>query len=75
MKIIVKRIEIYVRIVTIQTEKIYKNNEKKRKFDDSVNNIEKTKIDYVNNKINVPTHENHAHVVIVQEMWAKPITC
>ena len=29
-----------------------------------MNNIEKPKIDNVNNKINVPTHENHACVVI-----------
>ena len=40
--------------------KKYKNNEKKRKYDDSMNNIEKPKID----KINVPKYENHRHVVI-----------
>ena len=37
-------------------------NKKKRKTDDSVNNIEKPKIDVVNN--NVSTYENHRHVVI-----------
>ena len=42
--------------------KKYKSNEKKRKTDDSVNNIEKPKIDNVNN--NVSTYENHRHVVI-----------
>ena len=40
------------------------NNEKKRKYDDSMNNIEKPKIDNVNKKINVLTYENHAYVVI-----------
>ena len=40
------------------------NNEKKRKCDDSVNIIEKPKIDNVNNKINVSKYENHAYVVI-----------
>ena len=29
-----------------------------------MNNIEKPQTDNVNNKINVPTHENHAYVVI-----------
>ena len=29
-----------------------------------MNNIKKPKIDHVNKKINVPTHENHAYVVI-----------
>ena len=42
--------------------KKYNNNEKKRKTDDSVNNIEKPKIDNMNN--NVSTCENHRHVVI-----------
>ena len=41
------------------------NKEKKRKFDDSVNKIEKPKIDNVNNKNNtVSKYENHRHVVI-----------
>ena len=40
------------------------NNEKKRKVDDSVNKIEKPKIDNINIKINVPKYENHRHVVI-----------
>ena len=45
--------------------KKYNNKEKKRKFDDSVNKIEKPKIDIVNNKNNiVSTYENHRHVVI-----------
>ena len=47
-----------------KNRKIYNNNEKKRKYDDSMINIEKPQIDNVNNKINVPTHENHAYVVI-----------
>ena len=42
--------------------KKYTINEKKRKADDSVKNIEKPKIDNVNN--NVSTYENHRHVVI-----------
>ena len=42
--------------------KKYTNNEKKRKTDDSVRNIEKPKIDNVNN--NVSTYENHRHVMI-----------
>ena len=33
--------------------KKYNNKEKKRKFDDSVNKIEKPKIDNVNNKNNI----------------------
>ena len=45
--------------------KKYNNKEKKRKFDDSVNKIEKPKIDNVNNKNTiVSTYENHRHVVI-----------
>ena len=44
--------------------KKYTNNEKKRKYDDSLKNIGKPKIDNVNNKINVPKYENHRHVVI-----------
>ena len=44
--------------------KKYHKNEKKRKYDDSMNNVEKPKIDNVNNKINVPTHENQTYVVI-----------
>ena len=43
-------------------QKKYTINEKKRKTDDSVKNIEKPKIDNVNN--NVSTYENHRHVVI-----------
>ena len=39
-------------------------NEKERKYDGSMNNIEKPKIDNVSNKINVPKYENHAYVVI-----------
>ena len=41
--------------------KKYNNNEKKRKYDDSMNNLEKPKIDHVNNKINVPEYENHGY--------------
>ena len=44
--------------------KNYKNNEEKRKYDDSMNKIEKPKIGNVNNKINVQHYENHAYVVI-----------
>ena len=45
--------------------KKYNNKEKKRKFDDSVNKIEKPKIDNVNNKNNfVSKYENHRYVVI-----------
>ena len=46
--------------------KKYNNKEKKRKFDDSVDKIEKPKIDNVNNNNNdiVSTYENHRHVVI-----------
>ena len=41
------------------------NKEKKRKFDDSVNKIERPKIDNVNNKNNILSkYENHRHVVI-----------
>ena len=39
-------------------------DEKKKKHDDSVNNIEKPKIGNVNIKINVPKYENPCHVVI-----------
>ena len=46
------------------TRKKYNNREKKRKTDDSVNKIEKSKIDNVNNKINDLTLENHRHVII-----------
>ena len=42
----------------------YNNKEKKRKYDDSVNNIEQPKIGNVNNKINDLTNENHRHVII-----------
>ena len=42
--------------------KKYTINEKKRKTDDSVRNIEKPKIDNVNN--NVSTYENRANVII-----------
>ena len=41
---IVKKIEIYVRVVTIQIEKKYTINEKKRKTDNSVKIIEKPKM-------------------------------
>ena len=61
-KIIVREIEIYGRIVTKEKEKKYNNNEKKRKTDDSVNNIEKPKIDNINK--NVSTYESHRHVII-----------
>ena len=44
--------------------KKYNNKEKIRKYDDSVNNIEKPKIGNVNNKINDLTNENHRQVVI-----------
>ena len=66
MKIIVKKIEKFVRIVTIQIEKKCYNNEKKRKFDDSVNKIEKPNIDNVNNTNNniVSNFEKHAKVII-----------
>ena len=40
------------------------NNEKKRKHDDSLNKIEKPKIDNVNNKINFSKYENHSYIVI-----------
>ena len=42
--------------------KEYTINEKKRKTDDSVRNIEKPKIDNVNN--DVSTYKNHRHVII-----------
>ena len=42
--------------------KKYNNNEKKRKYDDSLNNIEKPKIDKINN--DVSKYENHAYVVV-----------
>ena len=41
--------------------KKYNNKEKKRKFDDSVNKIEKPKINKINN---VSTYENRANVII-----------
>ena len=45
--------------------KKYNNKKKKIKFDDSVNKIEKPKIDNVNNKNNIVSkHENHRHIVI-----------
>ena len=46
--------------------KIYNNNEKKKKFDDSVNEIEKPKIDNVKNANNniVSNFENPANVII-----------
>ena len=43
--------------------KKYNNNEKKSKVVNSVNNIEKPKIDNVNNS-NILTYENHRHVII-----------
>ena len=43
--------------------KKYNNNRKKRKNDDSMNNIEKPKIDKINNN-NVSTYEIRANVVI-----------
>ena len=58
-----------------------KNNEKKRKFVDSVNNIEKPKIDNVrekrsnDNNPNVSTYEKHANVVIGPRNVGKIITC
>ena len=66
MKISVRKLEIYVRIVIIQIEKIYNDKEKKRNFDDSVNKIEKLKIDNVNitNSNIFSKFENHAYVVI-----------
>ena len=67
MKIILGKIEIYVRIVIIQIEKKYNNKkEKKRKFDGSVNKIEKPKIDNVNNTNSniISKFENHRHVII-----------
>ena len=45
-----------------KNRKKYNNNEKKRKTDDSVNNIEKPKIDNMNNIVS--TYENHRHVII-----------
>ena len=44
--------------------KKFNNKEKKRKYDDSVNNLEKPKIGNGNNKINDLTNENHARVII-----------
>ena len=44
--------------------KKYNNKEKKRKYDDSMNNIEKPKIGNVNNKIIDLTNENQANVII-----------
>ena len=45
--------------------KKYNNKKKKKRFDDSVNKIEKPKIDIVNNKNNiVSNYENHRHVII-----------
>ena len=44
--------------------KKYNNKEKNRKYDDSVNNLEKPKIGNGNNKINDLTNENHACVII-----------
>ena len=44
--------------------KSYNNNEKKKKQNDSRNNIEKRKINNVNNTNIVPKYENHAFVVI-----------
>ena len=45
--------------------KKYNNKEKKRKFDDSVNKLEKLKIDNVNIKNNIVSkYENHRYVVI-----------
>ena len=44
--------------------KKYINNEKKKKYDGSMNNIEKTKFDTVKNKTNVSIFEDHACVVI-----------
>ena len=49
MKIIVEKIEIFVGIVIIETEK-NNNNEKKRKVDASVNKIEKLNNDKFNKK-------------------------
>ena len=45
--------------------KKYNNKKKKIKFDDSVNKIEKPKIDIVNNKNNIVSkYENHRYVII-----------
>ena len=63
MKITLKKIETYVRSFTLYMEK-NNNNEKNRNYDDSMNNIGKSKIDNVNNTNNVSTFENHASVVI-----------
>ena len=52
------------KICNNKNRKNYSNNEKKRKYDGSMKNIEKPKIDNVNNKIIVPKYENHAFVVI-----------
>ena len=46
-----------------KNRKKYNNKEKKSKVVNSVNNIEKPKIDNINNS-NVLTHENHRHVII-----------
>ena len=54
--------------------KKYNNNEKKKKYDGSMNNIEKPKIDNVNNKTDVSTYENHACVVIGPETLVTLIT-
>ena len=40
------------------------NNEKKRKYDGSMNNTEKPKIVNANNEIDLSKYENHAYVVI-----------
>ena len=42
----------------------FNNNEKKRKNDGSLNNIENPKIDNVNNELNVSTYENPVYAVI-----------
>ena len=69
MKIIVKRIERYVRIVTIYRKK-YIKNEKSIMFQKSNNDPEKPKIVNVPEKLNnvnkviVSTYGNHRHIVI-----------
>ena len=48
----------------INRKKYNNSNEKKGKYADSMNNIEKPQIGNVNNRIDVTTHENQANVVI-----------
>ena len=57
-----KKDRIICKICYNINRKKYTINEKKRKTDDSVKNIEKPKTINVNN--NVSTYENHRHVII-----------